>query len=60
MLEPLEPGEHTIILADDSSGPAAVDGDEVTYSTGTAYAVYKVTVPDDGAESTDPEAEATE
>jgi hypothetical protein len=53
MLEPLEPGEHTIILADDSSGPATVDGDEVTYSTGTAYSVYKITVPEGDAEATE-------
>ena len=44
MLEPLEPGDHTIILADDSSGPANVRDDEVIYTTGTAYAVYNITV----------------
>ena len=44
MLEPLEPGPHTIVLADDSSGPARVEDDEVIYSTGTAYAVYNITV----------------
>ena len=68
MLEPLEPGEHTIILADDSSGPAFVRDDEVIYSTGTAYAVYNITVPEPEAaeddmsedEATDDEAEDAE
>jgi len=44
MLEPLEPGDHTIILADDSSGPARVEDGEAIYTTGTAYAVYNITV----------------
>jgi hypothetical protein len=63
MLEPLEPGEHTIILADDSSGPAFVRDDEVIYSTGTAYAVYNITVPGaegDTAEDAAAEDEATD
>ena len=46
MLEPLAPGDHTIILSDDSSAPARVTDDVVEYSTGTAYAVYNITVPE--------------
>ena len=44
MLEPLEVGEHVIILADDSISPVKDADGNVHYTEGTAYAVYDITV----------------
>jgi len=44
MLEPLEVGEHTIILADDSINPVRDADGNVHYTEGTAYAAYEITV----------------
>jgi len=46
MLEPLEPGEHIVIIGDDSIGPVKDVEGNVHYTEGTAYAVYDITVVD--------------